>query len=293
MPSLSEDLGCHVARSLLLAWRRHISSLRKLWSRWRSFPRRGPWIAALSAPHLPSIGKGRTPKSASIKSASSALFLKRMFSGFKSGVVRRRSSHRDWQRLTAVHDPLVMEVFDGGDDGSDDVGRIPICQRIQREWRRTSRSKIRGRRYGRRARRQCTSRIRADRRQRHDRAGARGSSVKGSDGGPGCIAPSSPPSDRSPAHNSTHIEVVGRLEEVMQLHNVRVALRDLLEDLNLVADLSGLGRLASRPGRCRGPNAGVTYHMLTPLSRQRCLMSFVARWERLTVRNFLFKTLHA
>lgn len=46
----------------------------------------------------------------------------------------------------------------------------------------------------------------------------------------------------------THVEVVRRLKEVVQLDNVRVPLRDLLEDLDLVADLSVslVGEVGSR-----------------------------------------------
>jgi hypothetical protein len=59
-----------------------------------------------------------------------------------------------------------------------------------------------------------------------------------------CDRPPFPPA-------ATHVEVVRRLEEVVQLDNVGVALRDLLEDLDLVADLP-VSALPSVPRDPRG-----------------------------------------
>lgn len=34
-----------------------------------------------------------------------------------------------------MHDTLVVEVFYGGDDGSNNVGGIPVCQRLHNKAR--------------------------------------------------------------------------------------------------------------------------------------------------------------
>lgn len=81
----------------------------------------------------------------------------------------------------------------------------------------------------------------------------------------------------------THVEVVRRLEEVVQLDNVGVALRDLLEDLDLVADLLVSARSGVARSRGHIPCARA------PVASAHTLCSS----RPLTVRNFLFRTLHA
>jgi hypothetical protein len=128
---LLEDLGRHVPRGLrsaMLMGGKLTPQVVVRMEKFSSSKTLDNWSIS-SAP--PVLCASRTPKSASMRSASSALDLKRMFSGFKSGAVRLGRSLIG-EGLTAVHDPLVVEVLDGRHDGAHNVGSVPACQQRRR-----------------------------------------------------------------------------------------------------------------------------------------------------------------
>lgn len=223
-----------------------------------------------------------------------------MFSGFRSAAVRLGRS-KIGRVLTAVHDPLVVEVLDSGHDGADNVGSVPACQRCMTAdgaAQRTSRSSFRGRRCGRRARHRCTGRRQAGRRQRRERMARARVGLKKIMCA--CFAQLLiTHTARDGSSVQAHIEVVCGLKEVVQLDNVGVALRHLLEDLDLIADLDGVSViLVDQRLPCRSPTG--CYNI--PCARAPVASAPASLEARLrgtpglpvlTVRNFLFKTLEA
>jgi len=68
-----------------------------------------------------------TPKSANASSASSALLLNKIFSGFKSAASASCIPSKE-ERLTSVDDSLIVQILDCTRDCPDDVLGIPEYQ---------------------------------------------------------------------------------------------------------------------------------------------------------------------
>jgi hypothetical protein len=68
-----------------------------------------------------------TPKSANANSASSALLLNKMFSGFKSATSASQPLSRE-EGLTSVDNTLIVQILDCTRYGPDDVLGIPVRQ---------------------------------------------------------------------------------------------------------------------------------------------------------------------
>ena len=75
-------------------------------------------------PMLARIGQ-LTPKSANANSASSALLLNKMFSGFKSTRSASRLVRTEKGRLTSMDNTLIVQILDCTCNGPDDVLGIP------------------------------------------------------------------------------------------------------------------------------------------------------------------------